>query len=161
MLAAFGAACLALTVGAIALGAKPVVVRTGSMAPSMPIGTVAIVKTEPATAVRPGQVVAVVRTDGRRIMHRVQQVRPAGDGAVTIVLRGDRNRRADPGLTVSRVERPVVVVPWLGKPIGWLDNPWLQYWLGVLTGAVALAWLVDRRRRRGAGAAEAPAGEAS
>lgn len=131
------------------------------MAPSMPIGTVAIVKTEPATDASPGQVVAVVRTDGRRIMHRVQSVRPAGDGAVTIVLKGDRNRRADPGLTVSRVERPVVVVPLIGKPIGWLDNPWLQYWLGVLTGTIALAWFVDRRRKRGGGAAGTPAGEPS
>lgn len=160
-LAAFGALCIALTVAAIAVGARPVVVRTGSMAPSMGIGTVAIVETVPATEASAGDVVAVVRTDGRRIMHRVQRVRPVGDGAVTLVLRGDRNRRADPALTVSRVERPLLVVPWIGTPITWLDNPWLQYWLGVLTATLALTWFFGRARSRGAGTADAPAGEPS
>lgn len=143
------------------LGARPLVIRTGSMAPQMPVGTVAIVRPQPAGSVGPGDVVAIRRSDGRRIMHRVVSARAAGGDTVTLVVKGDRNRRADPPVTVTKLERPVVVVPWLGKPIELADSPWVQYWLGVLTGAVVLAWLFERRRGRGGGPAGAPAGEAS
>lgn len=158
--AIFGAACLALTAFAIATGAQPLVIKTGSMRPELPVGTVAVVRLVPADTVRVGEVVAVRRSDGKRIMHRVQSLRAAGGGAVTMVVKGDRNREADPPLTVTKVERPIVVVPWLGQPIEWIDSPWVEYWLGVLTSAVALAWLVDRRRRGGRRAGT-PAQEAS
>lgn len=148
VLAAFGAFCLVLTGTAMLLGARPVVVRTGSMTPELPIGTVAVVRSVPAVDARVGDVAAVIRSDGRRIMHRVASTRPAGGESATIVLKGDANRRADPPLTVSRVEKPLVVVPGAGRPIAWLDNPWIQFWLGVLTGGAALAWF--GRRRRGA-----------
>lgn len=160
MLALFGAACLALTVFGIVVGARPLVVKTGSMRPGLPVGTVVIVRPAAATTVGVGDVVAVRRSDGKRILHRVESTRAAGGGAVTLVVKGDRNRVADPPLTVSRVERPLFVAPWLGRPIGWFDNPWMQYWLGVLTSALALAWLLERRRRGGARAGE-PAREAS
>lgn len=159
-LALFGAACLALTVFGIVVGARPLVVKTGSMRPDLPVGTVVIVRPAAATSVRVGDVVAVRRSDGKRILHRVESLRAAGGGAVTLVVKGDRNRVADPPLTVSRVERPLFVAQWLGRPIGWFDNPWMQYWLGVLTSALALAWLLERRRRGGARAGE-PAQEAS
>jgi len=158
LLALFGAVCLVLTAWGIAVGATPLIVKTGSMRPQLPVGTVVIVRPAPATSVRPGEVVAVRRSDGKRIMHRVQSVRPAGGAAVTLVVKGDRNRAADPPLTTARIERPVFAVPWLAAPINWFQNPWMQYWLGVLTGAVALGWLLERRRR-GSGAqapAEAP-----
>lgn len=153
-IALFGAACLALTVFGIVAGARPLVIKTGSMRPGLPVGTVVIVRPAAATTVRVGEIVAVRRSDGKRIMHRVQSIRAAGGGAVTLVVKGDRNRIADPPLTVSKIERPLFVAPWLGKPIGWIDNPWMQYWLGVLTSAIALAWLIERRRRGGGRAAE-------
>lgn len=130
------------------------------MAPGLPIGTVAIVRVQPAAGAHVGDVVAIRRSDGKRIMHRVVSARAAGGGAVTLVVKGDRNRRADPPVTVSRIERPLLVVPWLGRPIGWAGNPWVQYWLGVLTGTVVLAWFFERRRR-GSGPAGTPAREAS
>ena len=157
-LALLGLACLGLTAWAIAVGARPLVIRTGSMAPSMPVGTVAVVRSEPAAQVRVGDVVAIERNDGRRIMHRVRRASAAGDGAMTLVLRGDRNRAADPPVTVSSVERPLLVVPAVGRPLGWLGGRWIQYWLGVLTGVLALAWMALRRRRlEAADAARAPA----
>jgi signal peptidase I len=154
-LAGFGLACLALTAAGLALGARPLVIRTGSMAPGMPIGTVALVRPEPARLAAVGEVVAVVRADGRRIMHRVQRIQPAGGGAMTLVLRGDRNRTADPPVTVTRIERPLLTIPALGRPVAWLGGRWTQYWLGVLTGVLAFVWLARRRR------ATAPAERAS
>lgn len=146
-LAALGAACLALTAAGLAVGARPLVVKTGSMAPELPVGTVALVRPAPAASVSRGEVVAVVRADGRRILHRVRGARPAGGGAHTLVLRGDRNRADDPPVTVERVERPLLAVPGVGRPLTWLGGRWAQYWLGVLTGVLALSWLALRRRR--------------
>ncbi len=145
-LALLGAGCLALTAAGMAAGARPLIVRTGSMRPVLPIGTVVLVQPEPARSARPGQVLAVLRPDGRRILHRVRWMRPAGGGAMTLVLRGDRNRADDPPVTVTRVERPLLVVPAAGRPLTWLGGRWTQFWLGVATGALALAWLARRRR---------------
>jgi signal peptidase I len=144
-LALLGAGCLALTAAGLLVGARPLVVRTGSMAPRLPVGTVVLVRPEPARLARRGDVVAVVRADGRRILHRVRQVRAAGAGAMTIVLRGDRNRTADPPVTVTRVERPLAVIPAIGRPLTWLGGRWTQYWLGVLTGVLVLVWAVRWR----------------
>lgn len=145
-LALLGAGCLALTAAGLAVGARPLVVRTGSMAPQLPVGTVVLVRPEPARSARRGEIVAVVRADGRRILHRVRRVRAAGAaGATTIVLRGDRNRVADPPVTVRRIERPLLAVPAVGRPLTWLGGRWTQYWLGVLTGVLALMWLVRWR----------------
>jgi len=158
-LALLGAGCLALTAAGIAAGARPLIVRTGSMRPGLPIGTVVLVRPEPARSARPGQVLAVLRPDGRRIMHRVVRVQPAGDGAMTLVTRGDRNRADDPPVTVTRVERPLLVVPAAGRPLTWLGGRWTQYWLGVATGALALAWLARRRRAAATAAAGLREGE--
>lgn len=145
--ALLGAACLLLTGWALANGARPLVVRTGSMAPALPVGTVVVVRPERASRAAVGEVVAVVRSDGRRIMHRVVSTRPAGGGSTTLVLRGDRNRAADPPVTVRTVERPLLTIPAAGRPLTWLRGRWAQYWLGVATGVLALAWLAVRRRR--------------
>lgn len=155
--ALLGALCLLLTAWALANGARPLVIRTGSMAPALPVGTVVVVRPEPAGRVAVGDVVAVVRADGRRIMHRVVHVRPAGGGSTTLVLRGDRNRAADPPVTVRAVERPLLTIPAVGRPLTWLRGRWAQYWLGVATGTLALAWIA---RRRGASARRRRAQEA-
>ncbi|HEX5147378.1 MAG TPA: signal peptidase I [Conexibacter sp.] len=146
-LALVGLACLAITAWALAVGARPLVIRTGSMAPAMPVGTLAVVRPEPATDVRVGDVVAVEHNDGERLMHRVRHIRAVGGGSVTLVTRGDHNRAADPPITVSRVERPLLVVPAVGRPLTWLRGPWVQYWLGVVTGVLGLLWIAVRRRR--------------
>lgn len=154
-LALLGLLCLTLNAWALAIGARPLAIRTGSMAPSMPVGTVAVVKPESATRFEVGDVVAIERNDGRRIMHRVRRARAAGGGSMTLVLRGDRNRAADPPVTVRRVERLVLVVPAAGRPLTWLSGRWAQYWLGVATGVLALLWVSLRQRRALAGVAPA------
>jgi signal peptidase I len=155
-LALLGLLCLLLTAWAIAVGARPLVIKTGSMTPAMPVGTVAVVRSEPATQVSVGDVVAVERNDGMRIMHRVQRATPVGGGSMTLVLRGDRNRAADPPVTVRSVERPVLVLPAVGRPLTWLRGRWVQYWLCVVTGVLGLLWVTIRQRR----AAELPTARA-
>lgn len=150
VLAGFGAACLVITVVALVLGARPLVVRTGSMAPELPVGTVVLARPAPATSASVGDVVAVVRPDGKRILHRVARVSPATGGATTLVLRGDRNPRPDPPVVVTRIERPTLTLPHVGRIVTWIQGPWRQYWLGVLTGLlVMLVGLRVTRQRTG------------
>jgi signal peptidase len=144
LLATVGGACLVLTVAAVALGTRPLVVKTASMAPDLPVGTVALVRSRPASEARLGEIVSIVRPDGRRILHRVVAHRDAQGDRVTIVLRGDRNKASDPPVTVAQVERPLLVVPFAGTSVTWLGGRWVQYWLGVLTGVLALWWLARR-----------------
>ncbi len=158
-LALLGAACLALTAWALLSDARPLIIKTGSMAPELPVGTVVVVRPQPAAQAERGDVVAVRRADGVRIMHRVRSVRAAGGDAATLVLRGDRNSAADPPVTVQAVERPMLTIPSVGRPLTWLRGRWAQYWMGVATGALALAW-VTIRRRRGEREAEAAATQA-
>lgn len=148
LLAGVGVVCLLLTAAALALGARPLVVRTGSMAPRIPVGTVVLARPEAATEVGVGDVVAAVHPDGRRILHRVRRVRPSGHGAVTLVLRGDANDADDPPVTVTRVERPIFAVPTVGRPVTWLGGRWVQYWLGVVSGTLAVVGLTRLRRGR-------------
>jgi signal peptidase I len=149
--ALLGALCLLLTAWALADGARPLVIRTGSMAPTLPVGTVVVARPEPASNATVGDVVAVVRSDGRRIMHRVVRARSAGGGSTTLVLRGDRNRAADPPVTVRTVEHPLLTIPAVGRPLTWLSGRWAQYWLGVASGMLVLAWATSRRRGRAPG----------
>jgi hypothetical protein len=111
-----------MTAWAFAIGARPLVIRTGSTA----------------------------------IMHRVQRAQPAGGGSMTLLLRGDRNHAADPPMTLRSVERPLFVVPSAGRPLTWLRGRWAQYWLGVLTGVLALLWVSIRQRRALAAREPAP-----
>lgn len=69
---------------------------------------------------------------------------------MTLVLRGDRNRADDPPVTVSRVERPLLTVPGVGRPLTWLGGRWSQFWLGVAAGLAAalLARVLRPRSRR-------------
>lgn len=150
-LAGLGAICLVLTAIAALTDIRPLIVKTGSMAPSLPVGTVVLVRSvDAAEAARPGAVVAVVQPGGRRILHRVRRARPAGGSAMTLVLRGDRNRADDPPVTVSRVERPLLTVPGVGRPLTWLGGRWSQFWLGVAAGLAAalLARVLRPRSRR-------------
>ncbi len=136
-----GALCLVATLVAAALGGSVLVVRTGSMQPHLPVGSVLLVRPVAVGAVRTGDVVGARRPDGRILVHRVVRLEPAGGrGARTLVTRGDANPVADEPLVTTTVLRPVVSVAsaWPGRVVSVLRARWAQFWLGVLAGAVAV-----------------------
>ncbi len=98
------AALLAWAVAPAALGWQPIAVLTGSMAPAVTPGDIAVVEPHPAQ-VNPNDIV-LVRVPGIRtgqLLHRLVKVNPDG----TMTTKGDANAAAD--------STPVPADAFLGK----------------------------------------------
>lgn len=156
--AGVGVACLLAAATCLVLGLRPMVVTTGSMSPTIPAGSLAFAHDDAANDARVGDVVAVRRAEGSRVMHRVVSAVPV-DGRVALTLQGDANSTPDDETYV--VDRVLAVrfhVPWLGWPVSWLSTPWGL--LAVGAGGTGLLLFAFRRtggtgsagRRRGSSA---------
>lgn len=122
--AALGVVCLVAATASVFLDLRPMVVSSGSMSPAIPAGSLALAQDSAAEEVEVGDVVAVSRADGTRVMHRVVAAEPSG-GEVALTLQGDANAAPDSEIYV--VDRVLAVrfdVPWLGYPISWLSTTW-------------------------------------
>ncbi|WP_219995854.1 signal peptidase I [Schumannella soli] len=151
--AAGGAVCLAAVVAATVFHATVIMFSTGSMSPTIPAGSAALVQQIPAADAKVGDVVTVERPGGLLpITHRVVGIEaPEGRAAAVreITLRGDANAAADPA--PYRVEQVRIVrfaVPGLAHVVVWFGNPLV---LGGLTigAAVLVTWAFWPRRRPG------------
>ncbi|MEO9327356.1 S24/S26 family peptidase [Gordonia aurantiaca] len=121
--------------------------ETGSMAPTIPTGSLGLSRTAPATSVRKGDVVSVVRDDGVRVTHRVESVSDPAGNSVSLRLRGDANDTTDRrNYVVTEVQRVVGTVPLLGYVAAWFKNP---YTLALQTSAVVLLLGVAFAPKRG------------
>lgn len=126
------------------------------MEPGLPVGTVVLARDVPASTVDAGDVVAV-DNGGRRIVHRVRSTADNPDGSVTLIMRGDRNRAADPPVTVRAVQRPVFTIPLPGELVETLSGRWTQFWLGVFAALIAgIALVAPTARQRRAGLRPGP-----
>lgn len=114
--AAVGALCIVAFVGALLAGLRPVIVISGSMEPTLPVGSVVFVRSVPADQITPGTIVTVSRPhDLGLVTHRVVSSTPQGDGSYSLVLRGDVNATEDPEpYVVTTAARYVMHVPGLG-----------------------------------------------
>lgn len=150
-----GAAVLAcVTIGAI-FGISVLVFLTGSMAPTMPAGSAALVQRVDASEVRVGDVVTVPRPgEALPVTHRVVSIAVVdGDAAArSFVLRGDANPRDDlEPAVVRQVERVLVAAPGAGHVVQVVQSP---LGLGVTASLVAMAMIGafwPKPRRSGGG----------
>lgn len=69
-----GLICILLVAAAFLLNVTLVMFKTGSMAPTIPTGSLALVREIAAPEIRVGDVVTVSRTDALPITHRVTSV---------------------------------------------------------------------------------------
>lgn len=77
------------------LGYQPLVVTSGSMAPAMPVWSLAFVQAVPAADVREGDVITFTPPGrGERVTHRVVE-RVLRNGQTSFVTQGDANRTPD------------------------------------------------------------------
>lgn len=138
----------AIALALVALGPRVADYRTltvlsGSMAPAMPAGSVAVVRPEPQSSVRPGQVVTFRSPldAGRVITHRVTHVSWTGGHAV-VRTRGDAGARPDPWrarLGDGPAWHVVAVVPHAGRVVGWLRRPLVR---AVTTVVAPVLWVL-------------------
>ncbi len=125
--------------------------RTGSMSPTIPAGSVAIVQQIPASEVHVGDVVTVDRPGQLPVTHRVRLIEDGPSAAARLLtLRGDANAQDDPApYPVSTVRIVRFAIPGLAPVIVAFGNPFV---LGGLTlGASALVvWAFWPKRARAA-----------
>ena len=148
-------ACLSMlvlwSVVPLALGWRPSVVMTGSMAPSIKPGDVVVVRHVPDGDVRVHHVVLVPDPDhrGRLRLHRVEEIRPGG----RLVLHGDANRDADSSLVRLRdvLGIGVLRVPLVGSPTrAARTGQWAQLGL-MIAGVVAVVGFAQGGRQHDGG----------
>lgn len=151
--AVLGAACILWVAVAVVFHLSLIMFRTGSMAPTIPAGSLALVVQMPADQARPGEVVTVDRPGLLPITHRVVSVRPGAGSAATLTLKGDANLTADPRpYTVETVRRVIWSAPGLAAVIVWWSDPvvLLATTVAVTALVVWTFWPRSRARHRSA-----------
>ena len=156
-LAVLGVAAYA---GLIAAGYRPVAVYSGSMVPTLGVGSLAVVRPVPAGTIGVGDVVTFSDPymPGKLVTHRVVQVvrRPHGLG-LAYRTKGDANPSRDPWTIVlpGRVGKLVFDVPFAGYGLVYLRTRELRT---ILILVAALGVVVPALRRIWGGS---PAGAAA
>lgn len=142
-----GAICIILVILALVFDISLILFRTGSMDPSIPQGSLAVVREVPASEVAVGDVVTIDREDSLPVTHRITSLEETAEGTWEITMKGDANESEDPApYTVSTVRRVLFSIPGLAKPVAALNSP---YVLGGITLAVSalVVWALWPRRQ--------------
>ena len=147
-----GVVCILLVVLAFTAQITLIMFRTGSMSPTIPAGSVAVVQRVPATEIAVGDVVTVDREGELPVTHRVTTISPGASAQERVItMRGDANAADDAfPYTVSSVRRVLFSVPGIALIIVGMGNPLV---LGGLTVAATtlVVWAFWPRRSRAAG----------
>jgi signal peptidase len=148
----------------VATGSTPLTVLTGSMEPTLPPGTLVVVRPTPAREIGLGDVLTYQIEPGKPavVSHRVVEVRSVSNGTTEFITKGDNNNAADPAPVQEAQIKGTV---WYSIPlVGWASIAAGQYraWLLPLVGVALLGYaaamigsglLAKARAARGARAA--------
>jgi signal peptidase len=139
--AAIGVVCAVAALAAVLFDIRPLIFRSGSMAPEVPVGSLALARSTPAEDVVVGDVISVFRADGLRVTHGVIAAEPAGS-AVRFTLQGDAN--ADPDAVpyvAGEVDRVFWSQPGWGRVVREAQSTPVVFAAGVVVGAVLVTSL--------------------
>ncbi len=145
-----GAICIIVVLAAVLFNVTLIMFKTGSMEPTIPTGSLAVVQKIPAAEVAVGDIVTVDRPGQLPVTHRVTSVSGTGDSR-TLTLRGDANQTDDIApYVVQDVRLTWFWIPGWASVVVWFSNPLV---LGILTlGATGLVtwafWPRDAGRGR-------------
>ena len=135
--AAGGALCIVAVICAIFFDISLIMFKTGSMSPTIPAGSLAVVREIPADEVEVGDVVTVDRPGKLPVTHRVVAIEPGGGGVRNLTLKGDANPVEDLNpYPVDRVRIVMWSVPGLAKAVVAVSNRWVM--LGTTLAVSAL-----------------------
>ncbi|PAY24309.1 signal peptidase I [Dietzia natronolimnaea] len=124
-LAVFGVICIIATIAAFALNISLIMFKTGSMSPTIPTGSLAVVRQIPASDIRVGDVTTVARGDGQLpVTHRVVSTMPVGGEVYSITMKGDANDSPDSQpYEVTEVKRVLWHAPGLAYAVAAIGQP--------------------------------------
>ncbi|MFF1555573.1 signal peptidase I [Rhodococcus erythropolis] len=144
--AVLGFLCIVSAGAALIFGITPLVVRSGSMAPEMPTGSLALARTVAANDLRVSDIVSVTRSDGARLTHRVHDIGAGTQTATVLTLKGDANTDPDSEpIVVSEVDRVFLTIPQAGYVLIWTSTPTALVLVGLCVGGLIFT---ARRPRR-------------
>jgi signal peptidase I len=146
-----------LLVLAHALGWSAMIVRSGSMAPAVPVGSLVVARPVSGGDVRVGDAIAVRRngTDGAgvTVLHRVVALQER-NGQRFAQLKGDANPVADPepAALTEPVARPVAIIPRAGYAVSALQTSLPPSRMLLAAAGLLALWLIwgagaERHRR--------------
>ena len=134
--ASAGAICIILVILAQIFSITLIMFKTGSMSPTIPAGSVAMVREVPASEVAVGDIVTIDRPGDLPVTHRVVSIEPMNNGQRSITMKGDANEQNDPlPYEVVKVRQTLGHVPGLASFIVSLRSPWV---MGSLTLGTSL-----------------------
>lgn len=146
-----GVICIVLVILAYTAGITLIMFKTGSMSPTIPAGSVAVVQRIPASEIEVGDVVTVDRAGELPITHRVTSITDGATPAQRVItMKGDANALEDPApYTVTSGRIVLFSVPGIATIIVGMGNPFV---LGGITVAAAVLvvwafWPRERGRR--------------
>jgi signal peptidase len=158
-LGGLGLVSLLAAVAAHVWGFSIVLFSTGSMTPTIPAGSAALVRLLPATALHVGDVTTVERKDLLPITHRITSITPVSGqpDAREITMRGDANELEDPNPYLITEGRLVIAsAPGIANLFQGMRNPLLMGGLTILAGLL-VGWAFWPRQTRKASVVAAAA----
>lgn len=148
LLAFGGVICIIAVICAFAFNITLIMFRTGSMSPTIPTGSLAIVREVPASEVEVGDVTTIDRPNQLPVTHRITSMEPIGGGAYSIRMKGDANDSEDPApYEVSTVRKVLWSIPGLGYIVAKAQNPKVMAVTTVVM-AILVTWAFWPRKRR-------------
>ncbi|MEH6796818.1 MAG: signal peptidase I [Rhodococcus sp. (in: high G+C Gram-positive bacteria)] len=141
-----GLICVLFALAAVFLGITPLIFRSGSMAPTIDTGALALSKTTPAAEIEIGDIVKVTNASGAGITHRVVEIGAVGTDSAQLFLKGDANAEPDAeSYVVSEADRVFFSVGKLGYAVTWLSGPVAVFLGGIAVGALLMTAFGFRR----------------
>ncbi|WP_440220275.1 signal peptidase I [Dietzia sp. MNB45] len=133
--ATLGVVCIAATIAAFALNISLIMFKTGSMSPTIPTGSLAVVRLIPASDIKVGDVTTVSRGEGQLpVTHRIVSVSPVGGDTYSIEMKGDANDSPDAQpYEVTEVKKVLWHVPGLAYVVAAVSQP--KYMAGITVAA--------------------------
>ena len=124
---------IATVVVPLATGSTPLTVLTSSMEPSLPPGTLVVVRPTPADRIAVGDVITYQPVPGEPalVTHRVIEVQALSTGQTRFLTQGDANEAPDAAPVTEEQVKGVI----------WYSVPWVGH-LSVALGGDVRAWLL-------------------
>ncbi|MFC4244166.1 signal peptidase I [Gryllotalpicola reticulitermitis] len=139
--AVIGALAIVFVAVALVMGLRPADVVSGSMRPTLPVGSIVLTKEVPASTLKVGDIVQLPRQDTDGVVtHRIQHIAAASNGTYRLTLKGDANKLADPQpYTVRTAGLYKGDIPVLGAVAEWVKT-YPVYAVAIMLGTLTFAF---------------------